>query len=651
MLLFNYTNRDIKIIVKVTPLIKQIENILQELDKLDYFTPWREILLGNKALNYWKKLLFEDKDTELCREVGEFFDLNNVPFVIVREYIDSFFRYGTEYLDKKYAIQDSIAKAYIIRKLENDSKSIQNELDKKLLVTLEKNRGLINAHLIWMQSFIARVKGEKISLELDPTCCTVGKWLLQNKNNPAFDQINEKHSYLHSLAQSSLRMYDKKEYAFFLLPYMDIVSYSYAIRDILLHFYFVEHLDSIYIDPLSDLPNYLQLSHAVEEYDDTMSLFVFNIHEFSKINLVHGHKKANKIIKDVARYLKSRLGKRLAYRIYADEFAIILPTQGRDDVIRGLKEGIEAYLFEIDEYEISIKIYGSVAKLGKNILELCEYGLIASHQQYGFVVNADKIDKKQLQKFASSISFQQKLRLAFLDNRIKLYYQPILNLEQNKIQKYEVLMRIEDDTGEIRTPSFFLDTLKKMYIYPEVTKLIIQKSFAFFKEKSYAFSINLNYTDIINQDIKTFIVTILKDNPEIAKRCIFELIENEAFLNLEEINEFIVMTHSYGVKIAIDDFGSGYSNYDLIFNLDIDYIKIDGSLIKNLLLDHKSEIIVESLVTLAREKGAKVVAEWVSDEALFHKVQEMGIDFAQGYYIGKPSNSLITGPLTISTKS
>ncbi len=261
------------------------------------------------------------------------------------------------------------------------------------------------------------------------------------------------------------------------------------------------------------------------------------------------------------------------------------------------------------------------------------------------------IDQKQLQKFASSISFQQKLRLAFMDNRIKLHYQPILNLEQNKIQKYEILLRLEDDTGKILTPAYFLDTLKKMYIYPEVTKLIIQKSFAFFKEKPYEFSINLNYTDIIDEDIKTFIVTILNNNPEIAKRCIFELIESEAIINLEEINEFIIMAHSYGVKIAIDDFGSGYSNYDLIFNLDIDYIKIDGSLIKNLILDHKSEIMVESLIALAREKGSKVIAEWVSNKALFDKVQDMGIDFAQGYYIGKPNNTLISEPLTISTKS
>ncbi len=616
-----------------------IEKIIQKLNTLDYFTPWHDILLSDKTLGYWEKILF--KDEKLCNEFGQYFDVNNVPFVIVVEYIDSFFRYAIEYSKRKYEIQDKIAKAYLVRKLEDDSQAIQKELNKKLLVSLEKNRELINAHLLWMQSFIAKVKGEKVSLELNATCCTIGKWLQENRDNPVFEKINEKHNYLHALAQSALRMHEKKEYAFFLLPYMDIVAYSYTIRDILIHFYFVEHLDSIYVDPLSGLPNYLQLFHSIEEYGEEMSLFVFNISEFSKINLVHGHKKANKVIKEVA-YLIDFSDKISAYRIYADEFAVILPTQRRDTVIKALKEKIEAYAFEIDGIEINIRIYGSVAKLGKNVLEICEYGLIASQKQRGFVINADNIDKMRIKQFAENISFKQKLRLAFMDNRLILYYQPILDLKKKCIEKYEVLIRLEEDNGEILTPAYFLDTLKKMYIYPEVTKLIIQKSFTFFKDKPYIFSINLTYSDIKDQDIKTFIVTILKNNPTIAKRCIFELLESDAILNLDEINEFTSILHSYGAKIAIDDFGSGYSNYDLILNLDIDYIKIDGSLIKNLLTDHKSEIMVESIITLAQEKGAKVIAEWVSNKDLLDKVQMMGISFAQGYYIGKPSDKLLT---------
>ena len=111
--------------------MQSIQNTIKNLDQLAYFTPWRKILLGKKAVLYWEKLLLENKDKQLCQEVGEYFDLNRVPFVIVIEYIDSFFRYATEYTKRKYEIQDSIAKAYLVRKLEDDSKTIQKELDKK----------------------------------------------------------------------------------------------------------------------------------------------------------------------------------------------------------------------------------------------------------------------------------------------------------------------------------------------------------------------------------------------------------------------------------------------------------------------------------------------------------------------------------------
>ena len=620
--------------------MQTIRKSIEKLEKLNYFTPWNKTLFGEEIVHYWERILPEGSDKALCREMGKYLDRHQVPFVIVVEYIESFFRFSPEYAQNKYAIQDTVAKAYLVRKLEDDRMAIEKELEKKLFGILEKKRELIDAHLLWMRAFISRVKGEESPLELDPTRCTVGRWLQSHRNDPSFEKINEKHNQLHALAQSALRMYEKKEYAFFLLPYHDILSYSYAIRDMLLHIYFVEQLDSIYIDPLSGLPNYLQLFHSIGGYGEEQSLFVFNVSEFSNINLVYGHKKGNQIIRDIARYLSSRTEQGLAFRIYADEFAVVIPTQEREQTIRRIRNGIEAYPFRIDGTPIALRIYGSVARIGPSVLELCEYGLISSRDQHGLIINADAIDQKQLDAFAENLSFQLKLRLAFMDHRIKLFYQPILNLQENTIKKYEVLMRLEDE-GQIYTPAYFLATLKSMYIYPEVTKLIIQQAFAYFGGKPYFFSINLTYGDVKNPEIRSFIVTILKDNPEVGERCTFELIESEAIHNLDEINAFVTMVHSYGARVAIDDFGSGYSNYDVVFNLDIDYIKIDGSLIKNLLTDHKSEIMVNSIVTLAREKGAKVIAEWVSSRELLEKVKAIGIECAQGHYIGEPAPDLI----------
>jgi len=622
--------------------MQEIKKAIDSLIVSGYFLPWEGVLFSEKIVQYWKRVRWEDPDKKVCREIGGYFYSSDVPFVIVTEYIDEFFRYIFCKDKEEHEIKNYIAESYLIKKVDKDSQNIQIDLEKKLGAKLEKNRELINAHLHWMQAFIANVRGEKKLLELDPHYCEIGKWLQTFRGNTVYEEIDKKHKCLHALARSAMRMYEKKEYAYFLLPYHDIITYSYNIRDMLMHFYLVEHLDSVYIDSLTGLSNYLQLLKYVESYDEEMSLFIFNVSEFSKINLVYGHKKSNEIIKEIANYLLDEVGVKFAYRIYADEFAVVINTKDRKTIASKLKRRIEEHLYILSEDKITLRIYGSVSIFGERVLELCEYGMMVSKEQYGLITEAEKIDRDQIEYFANNITFQQKLRLAFMDNRILLYFQPILDLKSNKIRKYEVLMRIKDEDGEILLPFDFLDILKKMYIYPEVTKLIIKKSFEFFKDKTYKFSINLSYLDIIDPEIKIFIATILKNNPEIAKRCIFELLESEAVLNLQAVNDFFVMVHSYGVKIAVDDFGSGYSNYDTIFNFDIDYIKIDGLLVKDLENDHKAQILVESIVLLARETGAKVIAEWISNKTLLEKARVMGIDYAQGYYIGKPSPTLIS---------
>jgi len=227
-----------------------------------------------------------------------------------------------------------------------------------------------------------------------------------------------------------------------------------------------------------------------------------------------------------------------------------------------------------------------------------------------------------------------------LDNRIIAYYQPIMDLKTNKVTKYEVLMRVKESNSNILSPGDFLDVLKEMYIYPEVTKLIIKNSFEFFKNSKYEFSINLSFADIVNADTKAFILAIIKEYPEISSRCTFELLENEAILNEIEVNEFFEQLHIQGVKIALDDFGVGYSNYDTIFKFDIDYIKIDGSLTESILTSSKSMVLVESIITVARKLNAKIIVEYVSSKDIYEVISKMDVDYVQGYYIGKPSEFL-----------
>jgi EAL domain-containing protein (putative c-di-GMP-specific phosphodiesterase class I) len=180
-----------------------------------------------------------------------------------------------------------------------------------------------------------------------------------------------------------------------------------------------------------------------------------------------------------------------------------------------------------------------------------------------------------------------------------------------------------------------------MYIYPEVTKLMIKKTFEIFKDNDLEFSINLSFADIIDIDTEGFIIAMLKRYPETAKRCTFELLENEAIHNHEEVCEFFALLHTYGVNIALDDFGVGYSNYDTIFKFDLDYIKIDGSLIESISTSDKSLVLVESIITVAKKLDAKLIVEFVSSKEIFDIVSSLEIDYLQGYYIGMPAEKLL----------
>ncbi len=620
--------------------MRQIEEVLEIICKSNYFHAWKNILLDNVTVDEWKLLLEHSKTSSFYDVFAEKLHDNNIPYVIVTEYIDEFFRYYEDYSVDQHRVKNKIAQAYLKRKLKADSIAIEIEISKKLSSTLETKRDLINAHLKWMQAFITTIVDKPQDFELDATCCHVGKWLISDGLNTKDSKINNLHQNLHSMAQSALRMYKREDYAYFLLLYIDILMSSYQIRDLIMNIYFTRGITSIYQDPLTTQANYFQLKHDIAKNDSTSSLFMFNMKEFSKINLLYGHETGDKIIKSIVDIILSIDNITQVYRIYGDEFAVLFLTEKKDEIINRLKHKLEEHVFHADNDTISLSFYASVAVITPHVLERCEYGLMLSKTHHGQISNVDMIDDKVLQGYAQNITLSQQLRLAFMDNRILPYYQPIYNVEMGTITKYEALMRIEDLNGDILVPENFLDVLHGMYIYPEVTKLMIKKSFETFKDNEFEFAINLSFADIIDMDTEGFIIAMLKEYPETAKRCTFELLENEAIHNHEEVCAFFALLHSYGVKIALDDFGVGYSNYDTIFKFDLDYIKIDGSLTESILTSSKSLVLVESIITVAKKLDAKLIVEFVSSKEIFDVVSKLDIDYVQGYYIGKPSASL-----------
>ncbi|MCR4942716.1 MAG: EAL domain-containing protein [Campylobacter sp.] len=211
------------------------------------------------------------------------------------------------------------------------------------------------------------------------------------------------------------------------------------------------------------------------------------------------------------------------------------------------------------------------------------------------------------------------------------------NGETPKANYYEVLVRIIDQNGKIHYPGEFLEIAQQTQLYTQITKKIIEHGFKLVERyPEYTFSINLSGIDMVDSSVREFLEEKLTACTDPTRVC-FEILESEEIGDYDVINSFIKHIKEYGSKISIDDFGSGYSNYYRILELDIDTIKIDGSIIKKLPFDKNAQYLVETIVNFASKQNYKTVAEFVSNEEILEKVKEFNITYAQGFLLGKPS--------------
>ncbi|MGL4368056.1 MAG: EAL domain-containing protein, partial [Spirochaetota bacterium] len=243
-------------------------------------------------------------------------------------------------------------------------------------------------------------------------------------------------------------------------------------------------------------------------------------------------------------------------------------------------------------------------------------------------------------EFEENICWTKKIRKAIKSDSVIPYFQPIIDNTTGCIKKYECLIRMRDESGIILYPGAFLNTAKRSRLYPMLTRIMIEKVFETFHGRDMEFSINISVDDILSPDTTHYIYDILTIYRKIAHRAVFEIVESEGIENYEEVRSFISQVKSFGCKIAIDDFGTGYSNFDYIMKLDVDFLKIDASIIKNLPEDPNARIITETIVAFCKKMGIQTVAEFVHSREVYDIVREMGIDYSQGFFLGEPAETI-----------
>jgi EAL domain-containing protein (putative c-di-GMP-specific phosphodiesterase class I) len=285
------------------------------------------------------------------------------------------------------------------------------------------------------------------------------------------------------------------------------------------------------------------------------------------------------------------------------------------------------------DYDISIVI--SMA-YGENTYENARYGLkslLKTKQSFIIANNLIEEERKEAEKNLNTLRMVKK---ALDEYKIITYFQPIIDNKTKNIRKYETLVRLVNQSGEVISPYFFLDISKKGKYYSQITWRVLEHSFNALNETDKDISINLSAIDIEKHLTREKILDYLKTNKQNAHRIVFELLEDEEMKDFKTIKDFIVEVKKFGVKIAIDDFGAGYSNFNMLVNLKIDYVKIDASLIKHIDTNNDYKIIVGTIAEFTRKFGIATVAEFVSSQEIYDAVKELDITYSQGYYFDAP---------------
>ncbi len=397
-------------------------------------------------------------------------------------------------------------------------------------------------------------------------------------------------------------------------------------------------------DRLTLLPNRLKLIEDLTNSTATKHLSLINIDRFKDINDLYGYEVGDEILNKVAQSINNLSQEEMiVYKLPADEFAIFTTANITEveflQIIKKLIHLIQEIKFEIKKHSIFITLSSGIACNDSSLIIKASSALqTAKNSAKGIVVYDKSLDtKKQILLNNSGILM---LKNAIRKNNITPFFQPIYNTKTKEIDKFESLARIILDNGYVVSPIEFLDIAKKSKLYPEITKAMVRKSFDYFKDKQYEFSLNISLLDIENKTTFTYILDAVKKFSE-PKRIIFEIIESDKIEDYKKLNVFIKKVKEYGCKVAIDDFGSGYSNFSHLFSLNADYLKIDSSLVKNVTTDENSKVITITIINFASSLGLKTIAEYVEDKKSLELLEKMGIDFIQGYYIGKPEADII----------
>lgn len=410
-------------------------------------------------------------------------------------------------------------------------------------------------------------------------------------------------------------------------------------------------------DPLTGLFNRRTFQAELERYLELArkhrvrgALVFLDLDLFKYINDTLGHQAGDQVLVRVAEIIQAQLRPTdIAARHGGDEFAILMPYTGREAL--GVAESI---LRAVQQEDFQVKGRSVTMTASVGVTFFPDHGLTAEallaqadlamykakESGRNAVAVFDETDE-QRDEMAAKLSWDRRLREALRDNRFVLHAQPILDLKRGKVTRVELLLRLVDEDGTLILPGAFLAGAERFGLIQEIDRWVLREAIRLIAAQQpgseiEAFEVNLSGKTISDPGLARMIQEELEASGADPSRLVLEITETAAIGDLEQARRFITAMRRLGCRFALDDVGSGFSSLHLLKQLPVDYLKIDGAFIRNLPTESADQHLVRAMVAMARSQGQETIAEFVDRAETLRLVREFGVDYAQGYLVGRP---------------
>ncbi|MEJ2325771.1 MAG: EAL domain-containing protein [Chromatiaceae bacterium] len=424
-------------------------------------------------------------------------------------------------------------------------------------------------------------------------------------------------------------------------------------------------------DPLTGLRNRRSFAQKLNEEiarvggrrRTTSALLFVDLDQFKYVNDTLGHAAGDRVLVQAASCLHGSVRPQdVVARFGGDEFAVLLHDVGPEEA-----QGIAAEILGVMRNDvfveegqslnvlcsIGVTVFGSGAYTADELLSQADMACQESKTRGRNRYCVHKIYKSERSRIAADEGWSHQIQQALREDRFFLQYQPIIRLEDGMASVYEVLLRMSGDKKKTILPQAFLPAAHRFGMMSEIDRLVIDKALAAlarFRREGYDihFTLNLSGYAFEDPELVELIETHLDKNDLEPNLVIFEITEQVAVRHLAQARGLIQDLIRIGCRFALDDFGTGFSSFNYLKHLPAEFIKIDGGFIRNIADEAVDQAMVGSIIQVARAVGKRTIAEHVEDAPTLALLRQIGVDYAQGYYIGKPAGSLCTTPFPLA---